>query len=349
MYDNSCQSKTRVYTQLCQQKLKKLQDQEFSFNIMCILLNSLEGYSLDKKEKRKYGGYDHFNSVETKDKLQMKKQLIFHLRRMKDSYELYTQDHGHYDFPKKMRKEEIISDVKKWASKVPIEDKKYYFAFIDLINGEKIPDFKEDLYSIPSIAQKEENHAYNLMEGMVKISYYAGEKEKKIKEEYENKGYHEFEPILYGKPQSDPYLNKIKTALNKQDNKINFETDEMDKEELQKEVILGEKGKLKLYNNNLYFQGSKSNSTTIINSLDWKTIKNNSFYNISKGIIYVNRINLDGTGTCVLFNPNKVKKINEKMIKIEGTLKTDNSSYNYGIIEENGDKIDILVDLNEIL
>ena len=43
--DNDNFPKVRTQAMLSKQELKKLQDQEFSFNIMCILLNSLEGYA----------------------------------------------------------------------------------------------------------------------------------------------------------------------------------------------------------------------------------------------------------------------------------------------------------------
>ena len=122
--DNDNFPKVRTQAMLSKQELKKLQDQEFSFNIMCILLNSLEGYASTKTGERKYAGYDYFNSVETKDKLQLKKQLIFHLRRMKDSYELFIEEHGDYEFPETFPKDQIISDVKRWIPNVPKEDRK---------------------------------------------------------------------------------------------------------------------------------------------------------------------------------------------------------------------------------
>ena len=208
-------NKKQVQGQLNNQKLMQLQDQEFSFNIMCILLNSLEGYALENGGKRKYAAYDHFNSVKLKDKMQLKKQLIYHLRRMKESYELYTQTYGSYDFPKNMPLNMIISDVNSWMQKVPQEDKKYYSAFINLLNGQQIPSFKEDYSSIPSNAQPGLNYGYNFMEGMAKISYQADQKSKKVQEEYKNKGHYECEPNFYGKPHSDPFFNKMENDLNR--------------------------------------------------------------------------------------------------------------------------------------
>lgn len=55
-----------AYQQLGKQQLIKLQDQEFSYAIMCQLLNSLERYALGNEEDRKYEGHDYFNSVATK-------------------------------------------------------------------------------------------------------------------------------------------------------------------------------------------------------------------------------------------------------------------------------------------
>lgn len=330
--DYYSRQKVRTYAQLSKQELKKLQDQEYSYNIMCILLNSLEGYAISKKEKRKYGGYDDLNSVETKNKLQLKKQLIFHLRRMKDSYELFVEDHGSYELPKKMPKSQIISDVQKWIPKVPPEDQKYYYAFIDLLNGKDIPDFKSDLNSIPSTVQKGENHAYNLMEGMIKINYHAGKKEKNVQDNYETKGYHEFEPNLYGQPQSNPYLAELSKKGKKEEEK--------------EEIIVGENGKLIPHENNLYYINDKNVQKKL--NLDWKIIQPQCFYNTYYGIIHINQIYKDGSADCSLFNSNNVKKIDKKFIKILGNTKTDFSSYDYGIAEINGKKVNILVDLLKI-
>ena len=75
------------------------------------------------------------------------------------------------------------------------------------------------------------------MEGMIKINY-TRKKEKTIQENYENKGYHEFEPILYGQPQRNPYLAEINKGL-------------------KEEIIIGENGKLIPYEHNLYFINDK--------------------------------------------------------------------------------------------
>lgn len=323
----------QTFVQLSKQELKKLQDQEFSYNIMCILLNSLEGYALEqekeKLEKRKFGGYDHFNSIVTKDKLRLKKQLIFHLRRMKDSYELYIEEHGVYEFPKKLVKEQIKSDVRSWMLKVPKEDQKYYSAFIDLLDGKEIPNFKEDLISIPSNAKPGQSHANNFMEAMVKINFHAGEKEKHIQEEYEKNGCYQFEPKLYEKPQSDPYLGKMNIDLNKENSK----------DENLKEVYLGEKGNLLLDHSKLYFINYK-NDKIAINGIDKKDVKNNNFIKHKNYIIYIIKINDErNAATCILFNPNNVAIINKKDIQIKGTKTFGKSSYNYGTTKEKNEFI----------
>lgn len=335
--DNDNFPKVRTQAMLSKQELKKLQDQEFSFNIMCILLNSLEGYASTKTGERKYAGYDYFNSVETKDKLQLKKQLIFHLRRMKDSYELFIEEHGDYEFPETFPKDQIISDVKRWIPNVPKEDRKYYNAFIDLLKGKKIPNFKEDLYSIESTIQNKENHVNKLMKGAVKINYYADKKEKNVQDDYENKGSHIFTPEFHGKPESEPYLANMNRELNENNTKVK------NQEEIEK-IIVGEDGILILRDKKLYFIKNNDNKEKKEINLDYKNIKSHSFYEIQNEIIlHIKEIYMNQSAQTTYFNLNNVRKIDKNVICISNNYTNSfGVLYDYGIAIIDGKTVDIL-------
>lgn len=215
---NNNPSQINAQMQLNSKKLVQLQDQNDSYEIMNQALNAFEGYAIGNSKLRKYAEYDYFDSVARKAPLQMKKQLIYQLRRFKESYELYEEEHGKgsYPFPEKLKKE-IFADINLWKTYIPKEDRKYYDAFIDLINGKKIPDFKKDYQNIPSeipAGERSQNYVPNLINAVVKVNHYVGKRENEVKKEYEKKGDINFVQKLFGKPGNDPYLSKINPNLN---------------------------------------------------------------------------------------------------------------------------------------
>ena len=119
---------------------------------------------------------------------------------------------------------------------------------------------------------------------------------------------------------------------------------EYSKEELTKigkdnerEVILGENGKLLIINNNLFFQSDKDSIQIPIRGKEIypNNIRNKTFYSTSIGIIYTSQKYQNGPLTSILFNLAKLCKKNEKDIKISGNFKTNYSSYEYDITKIN--------------
>ena len=253
---------------------------------------------------------------------------------MKDSYELFIEEHGDYEFPETFPKDQIISDVKQWIPNVPKEDRKYYNAFIDLLKGKKIPNFKEDLYSIESTIQNKENHVNKLMKGAVRINYYADKKEKNVQDDYENKGSHIFIPEFHGKPENEPYLANMNRELNENNTKVKNQ---------EEKIIVGEDGKLILRDEKLYFIKNNDNKEKKLINLDYKNIKSHSFYEIQNEIIlHIKEIDMESAQT-TYFNLNNVRKIDKNVIGIKNNFNTSfGVLYDYGIAIIDGKTVDIL-------
>ena len=58
---------------------------------------------------------------------------------------MYRQQYGEYHFPKNLSKNQMITQIEKWKKCVPQEDKRYYDAAIQIINGGTSESFIHEL------------------------------------------------------------------------------------------------------------------------------------------------------------------------------------------------------------
>ena len=136
--------------QLSMQKV--VQDQAYSYNIIGGSLSAFECYANrcqidDNKKTNIFSAYNNFNCGNTKTKEQLKDQIIVQLIILNSSIQLYTMDHGQYEFPKNLSKERIIELLEQWKQSVPIDVQKYYQSAIDIFKGKTPQTYEKELES----------------------------------------------------------------------------------------------------------------------------------------------------------------------------------------------------------
>lgn len=131
------------------QKAKQILDQAYSYGITGNILSALESYAnrfgKGNQQTNIYSGYNNFNSGNTKAANELKYQIISQLEILKMSHTLYSKEYGKYDFPSNLSQSEMINQINMWKSMVPLEDKKYYDAAINIIQGRPSQSFANEL------------------------------------------------------------------------------------------------------------------------------------------------------------------------------------------------------------
>ena len=131
------------------QKAKQILDQAYSYGITGNILSALESYANrfgnGIQHTNIYAGYNNFNSGNTKAANELKYQIISQLEILRMSHSLYTKEYGKYDFPSNLPQREMIKQIETWKSMVPLEDKKYYEAAINIIKGNSCQSYVDEL------------------------------------------------------------------------------------------------------------------------------------------------------------------------------------------------------------
>ena len=130
-------------------KSKQIQDQAYSYGVMGNIFSALEWYSKrsskDNKLQIHFENYNNFNCGKMKTIEELREQIITQIEIFKFSYSLYVKEHGAYDFPLSLSKEQIIKYIKEWEQYIPPKDKVLYEAVINIINGKKVDSFVNEL------------------------------------------------------------------------------------------------------------------------------------------------------------------------------------------------------------
>lgn len=208
--------------QLNPQLLKQLQDQSYSNDCMLRLLVAAENYAYadipydsNLEKCRKYAFYDAFNSMQSKDKQEKKKELLYQIRNFTYSFDIYMDDHGTYHFPSNLDKYQILRDIENWKRKYIEGEDAIYYDYIKLIlegkfNIDSLEQINEELKDIKGrTAVRDEKLAQRKMETIPKIVYHVDMKGEKLKEKYIKEGNFQIKANLYQKPGSDKYLSKV--------------------------------------------------------------------------------------------------------------------------------------------
>lgn len=137
-------TKCKSQNQLQISKQKQIQDQEYSYTIIGNFFSAIEWYTNrigieKKKEGLKTFHFEHYNNFEcgkTKTLNELKAQIITQLEIFKYSYNMYIKEHGQYDFPKSLSKEQMISLITEWRGYVEEKDYILYDSIIKVMNGD---------------------------------------------------------------------------------------------------------------------------------------------------------------------------------------------------------------------
>ena len=107
-------------------KAKQIQAQAYSYGVMGNIFSALEWYAKRSSNKNKlkihFEHYDNFNYGKMKSLEDLRNQIIVQLEIFKVSYKLYVIEHGAYEFPPSLSKEQIIKYIKKWEECIPKKD-----------------------------------------------------------------------------------------------------------------------------------------------------------------------------------------------------------------------------------
>ena len=118
-------------------KQEQIKDKAYSYGTIGIVLSALESYANHfSANSNVFNAYDNFNTGLRKTSLQLKHQIISQLHVLHSSQQMYRRKYNKYDFPVNLSQQEMINYINSWKSKVPPEDKKYYDAVIQILDGQ---------------------------------------------------------------------------------------------------------------------------------------------------------------------------------------------------------------------
>ena len=166
------------------EKIAQIQDAELSNDTMCRVLTLGEKYALGQNYK--YGAYN-MSSATGEDLLRL---FVREIEIFRLSYQDYVEEHGDYMFPKNLSKSQILEDIKNWISNIPDDSQQYFFALMDVINGNYKFSLKEEIKKLKAKKKnsyvKEGEKAKNLMSHVPNISYNSKKLAKKAEDAYMN-------------------------------------------------------------------------------------------------------------------------------------------------------------------
>ena len=130
-------------------KSKQIQDQAYSYGVMGNIFSALEWYAKRSSNKNQlkihFDHYNNFNCGKMKSLEDLRNQIIVQLEIFKVSYKLYVIEHGAYEFPSSLSKEQIIKYIKEWEECIPKKDIPLYETAINIIEDRKVDSFVSEL------------------------------------------------------------------------------------------------------------------------------------------------------------------------------------------------------------
>ena len=301
----------------------QLQSLKYSYETLGNLLSSAENFAGLADEK-----YKAFNYSSSNDYNSLKSEFAWELECFNLALQTYQKKYGPYKFPPDCPKENILKDIERYIARTPkIEDKKLYYLMIDIINGKNVKTDFTNLYRETDENADKKFNQKKMINIIGPINQILDQHEKDAEEGNMN---------LFNKNGQAEYSKAELKNIGKG---------------CQKEVILGENGKLIISKGILYFQSDTNKTQFKIDNkeINQNQLINNTFYQTSFGIIYTNQKYLNGPLNCILFKLSaKRHKVNENDIKIMGNFKTNISTYEYGIAKINKKSVDIIIAQNDI-
>ena len=130
-------------------KSKQIQDQAYLYGVMGNIFSALEWYAKRSSNKNQlkihFDHYNNFNCGKMKSLEDLRNQIIVQLEIFKVSYKLYVKEHGAYEFPSSLSKEQIIKYIEEWEEYIPKKDIPLYETAINIITDRKVDSFVSEL------------------------------------------------------------------------------------------------------------------------------------------------------------------------------------------------------------
>ena len=222
------------------ERQKQIQDQAYSYGVMGNIFSALEWYAKRSSNKNQlkihFEHYDNFNYGKMKSLEDLRNQIIVQLELFKVSYKLYVIEHGAYEFPPSLSKEQIIQYIKKWEEYIPKKDIPLYETAINIITDRKVDSFVSELkrdgkYINPKTALD-----------MTKVVGHSQQMGAKVLREYEKNGDYKVDMEIDKEEVGEKNLQKVGIDRQK---RLQMETDLKNKIEETVQLIekrMGEKG-----------------------------------------------------------------------------------------------------------
>ena len=136
-----------------------IKDQAYIYGIIGGVFSALECYVNKfepdpKKHTHIFNAYRNDDVGINSTTEQLKDQIIAQLEILNTSYQRYIFQYKKFDFPKNLGAEQMKKLLNDWAMKVPNEDKKYYKAAFNIINGNPHVSYADELGNDSSINPK---------------------------------------------------------------------------------------------------------------------------------------------------------------------------------------------------
>lgn len=302
---------------------KQKQSLKYSYITLGNLLSAAENFAGFYGEK-----YGQITVTHTKsgDYNSLKSEFAWELECFSKAKEKYEKTYGPYQFPDDVPKEIILEDIQKYIHN--IQNKKdiiLYQIMADLIKGKKVSIDFQDLYKEcdKNANSKFDPRKLNPIIGPLNQVLDQAEKEAEIGDMNffnANKSSEKAKEQLRNLPYS--HSKKVK-------------------------VFLGEKGKLILSRNGLYFESDVNKTKQLIEGIEPSKIKTKTFYFANQKIIFVSQV-YKTQANCVLFSENNKKNVSENSITKDGNLTLLNELYTYGTYSDSkGNKFDIIFKVEE--
>jgi len=313
------QNQNYVQTQLM--KDQQRQSLKYSYETLGNLLSAAENFAGQKN-----GKYKSYNYSTANDYNGLKSEFLWELKCFKLAMDTYEKKYQRaYEFPPDCPKEAIEKDINLYLQKTKNdEDKNLFILMKEIINGKNVNTDFTNLY------EKLDKNAHSNFDPK-KMAQIVGPLNQ-ILDQAE---------IDADRGNMDLFNRNKATEKSKEQLRNishNFST--------KKKVMVGEKGKIYLSNdNNLYFENDL-NPQIRKKIIGMTKISNSIFYKENDYIIYVIQ-ELPQCMYCLLFNLKNIKYCDGGDIEIKYKFCVSNKNYIYGTSKLNGKSVDVLSEVEE--
>ena len=216
------QNQIQLQKQLNKQKLTLLQHQRNMCEIIFSAMASAEKVALKISSNKEYKSYDPYNTAAFKNEIQLENEFANKLIFLRSGLLAYKMEHGNFIFPYNDIKQEMINDVKKWASSVSNRPKaiKSYNILIEMLNGSTKEVPKECFHNVET--KIDEKYVLDKAENLMKIKVDLINQDKEVENDFIKTGDHNIPFKKERNIQNDENFNEYLKAEKNVDDYLNY-------------------------------------------------------------------------------------------------------------------------------